>query len=276
MYNGKNRTPYVKDAFHDHIIPSHRPAEPEPERDPSALPMKKSSAPGSPVAVTKSPKLPGMTVSDDAEGEEGNDEAEANGEATTNGEGDKEHIVTPPPRPTSTSGGRQFVNPDKTGTKAGAHYSFKDVPGKGGCVVVRLKLTPSTVEEDPAILDEELFDDIIEERRVDADEFYGQIARGALSDDLRNIMRQALGGMMWNKQYYQYIQKEWMDGDPGQPPPPPERKWVRNRVSRVRIVAKERAHGRNGSTCTSTTSCPCRTSGSTRGSRRELRMLTCV
>ena len=236
MYNGKNRTPYVKDAFHDHIIPSHRPAEPEPERRPSALPMKKSSAPGSPVTLTKSPKLPGASVAED----EGDDEPEANDAANGN-DNEREHVVTPPPRPTSSRGGRQFVNPEKTGTKAGAHYSFKDVPGKGGCVVVRLKLTPSTVEEDPAILDEELFDDIIEERRVDADEFYGHIARGALSDDLRNIMRQALSGMMWNKQYYQYIQKEWMDGDPGQPPPPPERKWVRNRVSRVGRVSEK--HG---------------------------------
>lgn len=32
------------------------------------------------------------------------------------------------------------------------------------------------------------------------------------------------------KQFYQFIQKEWIEGDPGQPPPPPERKWVRNRV----------------------------------------------
>lgn len=38
------------------------------------------------------------------------------------------------------------------------------------------------------------------------------------------------------KQYYQYIQKEWMDGDPGQPPPPPERKWVRNKVC---VVSRE-------------------------------------
>jgi hypothetical protein len=37
--------------------------------------------------------------------------------------------------------------------------------------------------------------------------------------------------MSRSKQYYQYIQKEWMEGDSGQPPPPPERKWVRNRVS---------------------------------------------
>jgi hypothetical protein len=58
-------------------------------------------------------------------------------------------------------------------------------------------MTPSTPEEDPSILDEEMYDDTIEERRIDADEFYGRIARNSVSDDLRNIMRQALSGMLW-------------------------------------------------------------------------------
>lgn len=58
-------------------------------------------------------------------------------------------------------------------------------------------MTAATPDEDPAILDEELFDDNIEERRVDADEFYGCIARNSVSDDLQNIMRQALSGMLW-------------------------------------------------------------------------------
>ena len=89
---------------------------------------------------------------------------------------------------------------------------------------------PKLKQQLHAILDEELFDDNIEERRVDADEFYGCIARNSVSDDLQNIMRQALSGMLWTKQYYQYIQKEWIEGDPGQPPPPPERKWNRNKV----------------------------------------------
>jgi hypothetical protein len=96
-------------------------------------------------------------------------------------------------------------------------------------VVVRLKMTPNSPSEDPTILDEEAFDDNIEERRVEADEFYSRLGRGPLPDDLRSIMRQALAGMMWTKQYYQFIQKEWIEGDPGQPKPPPERKYVRNR-----------------------------------------------
>ncbi|WWC90864.1 uncharacterized protein L201_005801 [Kwoniella dendrophila CBS 6074] len=212
LYNGKNRTPYVKDAFHDHIIPSHRPTEPEAEKpNPAISPANKTS------------QLPPFKQADAV-----NEPNGASGSISVS-DSNVENIVEPPPRPESSHGGRQFVNPDKTGTKAGAHYTFKDVPGKGGCVVVRLKMTPNSPDEDPSILDEELFDDNIEERRVDADEFYGAISRGSISDDLRNIMRQALSGMLWTKQYYQYIQKEWMDGDPGQPPPPPERKWVRNR-----------------------------------------------
>ncbi|RXK38115.1 cytoplasmic protein [Tremella mesenterica] len=201
LYHGKNRTPYVKDAFYDHIIPSHRPAEPEPERSVNGLVTK------SPTSV-KNLKLPDGTP--------------AFSPKTDSDE------KSPPPRPIHPGGGRCFVNPEKTGTKAGAHYIFNAVPGKGGCVVVRLKMTPHSIEEDPSILDEELFDDNIEARRQDCDEFYECIARGSLSPDLRNIMRQALSGMLWTKQYYQYIQKDWIEGDPGQPAPPPERKWVRN------------------------------------------------
>ncbi|GHJ89324.1 hypothetical protein NliqN6_5726 [Naganishia liquefaciens] len=184
LYNGKNRTPYVKDAFHDYLIPSHRPT---------------------PAEIQK----------EKAKSSDTDDEAE--------------NIVPPPPRPSAEEEGKKFVNPEKFGTKAAAHYFFPQVPAKGGCVVMRLKLTQNTPEEDPSIDDEELFDDTVEDRRVDADEFYHRVCKGPLSDDMRNVLRQALGGMMWTKQYYQFIQKEWIEGDDGQPPPPPERKWIRNK-----------------------------------------------
>lgn len=184
LYGGNNATPYVKDAFHDHIIPSHRPA----------LPKKEKAAADDAADGTTTP-----TKADEAEEQE---------EDT-----------------------RTFVNPEKKGTKVGAHYEFRDVPANGGCAVVRLKLTPRTVEEDQNIVDEENFDMVVEERRMDSDEFYSRFNSGALSDDLRNIMRQALSGMLWTKQFYMFIQKEWIEGDPGQPAPPPERKWIRNRVS---------------------------------------------
>ena len=126
--------------------------------------------------------------------------------------------------------GPSFVNPEKTGTKSAAHYVFRDVPGNGGCAVVRLKITPLSARKDPSLVDEAIFDDNVEERRQEADEFYNSLSFGPTSDDLKQIMRQALGGMLWTKQYYRFIQKEWITGDPAQPAPPPERKYIRNRV----------------------------------------------
>ncbi|KAI0758346.1 Six-hairpin glycosidase-like protein [Irpex lacteus] len=84
-------------------------------------------------------------------------------------------------------------------------------------------------DEDPSIEDEGLFDDAIEERREEANEFYNGLVMGPISDDFRQIMRQAFGGMLWTKQFYQFIQKDWMEGDPKQPPPPHERQYIRNR-----------------------------------------------
>ncbi|EGO25801.1 hypothetical protein SERLADRAFT_448724 [Serpula lacrymans var. lacrymans S7.9] len=132
-------------------------------------------------------------------------------------------LCAPSPPPPS------FVNPEKTGTKSAAHYVFRDVPGHGGCAVVRMKLTPLSPSKNPDVEDDGLFDDTVEQRREEADEFYNSLVFGPISDDLKQIMRQALGGMLWTKQYYQFIQKEWIEGDPAQPPPPPERKHIRNK-----------------------------------------------
>ena len=125
----------------------------------------------------------------------------------------------------------EFVNPAKKGTKAASHYIFENVPGKGGCAVVRLKLTPWKPDQDPTLEDEVLFDDCMEERREEANEFYSALSGHDVSDDFKQIMRQALGGMLWTKQYYQFIQDQWINGDAAQPPPPPNRKYIRNRVS---------------------------------------------
>ncbi|KAF8606170.1 hypothetical protein BDV93DRAFT_469332, partial [Ceratobasidium sp. AG-I] len=199
LYGGVNAGPYVKDAFHDHIIPSHRPVEEE-ETGVQKSEVEIRTERGEDV---ESPKAPPLTPTARA-----------------------------PPRPwDDEKGERPFINPKNEGTKCGAQYVFKAVPPRGGCAVVRLKLTPRTPNEDASIWDEELFDDNVDARREDADEFYSRLASGSggITDDLRAIMRQALGGMMWSKQYYKFIHKEWANGDPAQPPPPPERKWVRNR-----------------------------------------------
>jgi len=109
--------------------------------------------------------------------------------------------------------------------------------------------------------DEVAFDGVIEERREEADEFYNSLVFGPMSDDFKQIMRQALGGMLWTKQYYHFVQKEWIEGDPAQPPPPPERKNVRNKVClREQLLVYIKPLARNGAICTSTIFFPCQTS----------------
>jgi hypothetical protein len=196
LYGGQNDSHYVKDAFHDHIIPSHRPLEPQ-EGEESFFTRHIRSRTAS--------QWGGSQISQDDAVEEG--------------------PCTPFP-----ANNTSFVNPNQTGTKAAAHYVFENVPGNGGCVVVRVKLTPLSLKKDPSLEDDGVFDDEVENRRQEADEFYSALVLGPMTDDLKQVMRQALGGMLWTKQFYQFIQKEWIEGDPAQPPPPPERKWVRNRV----------------------------------------------
>src|SRR5260221_9365123 len=45
---------------------------------------------------------------------------------------------------------------------------------------------------------------------------------------MRRVQRQALAGMLWNKQFYHYIVEQWLQGDPAQPLPPPQRRYGRN------------------------------------------------
>lgn len=226
LYGGQNRS-YAKDAFHDHIIPSHRPASDRPKVKLVKIPKSddQSSSKGSPD-LNEETKIEKPSSGVKSAGSDGSDSTTPTGKPSTPAEPDYIEVeeLEEPYVP------RQYVNPEMKGTKVGAHYVFKDVPPRGGCAVVRFKLTNKTSEEDPSIADEESFDIKLEERREDADEFYARFNPGSgLSEDLRNIMRQALGGMLWTKQFYYFVQKEWIEGDPGQPAPPPGRKWIRNK-----------------------------------------------
>jgi hypothetical protein len=118
------------------------------------------------------------------------------------------------------------INPRCHGTKCAAWYAFNDGGGvpPGECAVVRFRMSRRFDD----YLNEELLDDIIEQRRAEADEFFWRISPLPMTDDLRNIQRQALSGMLWTKQHYYFIWDQWANGDPGQPPPPEGRKAVRN------------------------------------------------
>jgi hypothetical protein len=113
------------------------------------------------------------------------------------------------------------VNAEQRGTKAAAHYRF-DVPAHGQ-VVVRLRLSA-----DAHALPFSSFDAVFDRRRREADAFYDRLQKG-MGDDERLVQRQALAGMIWSKQFFYYDVPQWLNGDPGQPAPAPERRRGRNR-----------------------------------------------
>ena len=115
------------------------------------------------------------------------------------------------------------VNPQRKGTKAAAHYALTIEPGEHR--IIRLRLCESETKTNP-FLD---FETTVAQRQVEADEFYATIIPRGLCGDDQNIMRQGFAGLLWSKQFYHYVIKEWLQGDPSNPPPPPERKNGRNR-----------------------------------------------
>ena len=123
-------------------------------------------------------------------------------------------------------GGRaDTVNPAREGTKAAAHYRFSLAPG--GTATLRLRLSAFAPGTGPGPFGPK-FEETMALRLGEADEFYRLVIPRKLSSEGRLVMRQALGGMLWTKQFYHYDVKRWLAGDPTQPPPPPERQDGRN------------------------------------------------
>ncbi len=119
------------------------------------------------------------------------------------------------------SGRTDAIAADGRGTRAAAWYRLK-VAARGEATI-RLRLTG--VDPPPAFAD---FGDILQLRREEADEFYAELQEGIVDPEMRRIQRQALSGLIWSKQRYRYDVERWLDGDPGQPPPPSERRSGRN------------------------------------------------
>jgi hypothetical protein len=98
------------------------------------------------------------------------------------------------------------VNPARTGTKGGLWY--QSVVPAGGTVTYRLRLCPD-LHDDPL----SVVDDVLEERRREADEFYAAIHPPQASEDEKLVQRQAFAGMLWSKQIYIFDVNVWLDGD---------------------------------------------------------------
>ncbi|TPX32847.1 hypothetical protein SmJEL517_g04123 [Synchytrium microbalum] len=124
------------------------------------------------------------------------------------------------------------VNPNKFGTKCAAWY--KATVPKGQAITIRVLLTPS--RDDAGMLRPKAFEDMFTKRIKEADEFYERIAPQHLSNEMRSVQRQAFAGLLWSKQFYHYNVEEWLNGDPGQPMPPKERKYGRNKDWRHVVI----------------------------------------
>jgi hypothetical protein len=123
------------------------------------------------------------------------------------------------------AGNKAAVNPAWSGTKAGALYELNIPAGGSAMVRVRLAKVDQASPGNPFAN----FDDLIAQRRREADEFYAGLQHDVSDADARLVQRQAFAGMIWSKQFFHCDIQEWLDGDPFQPPPPPERKHGRNK-----------------------------------------------
>jgi hypothetical protein len=122
------------------------------------------------------------------------------------------------------NGRKQAVNPERVGTKAGALHRL-EIPA-GEQAVLRLRLFAEKEAKGSAF--DADFDRTFDARIREADAFFAaRIPEGA-TDEERSLMRQGWAGLLWSRQLYHYVVKDWLEGDPAQPPPPPERKSGRN------------------------------------------------
>ena len=122
-------------------------------------------------------------------------------------------------------GRTEAVNPACNGTKCAPHITLE--LAAGGESVIRLRLY--STKRRPGELFGQNFDSVFQTRQREADEFYADTESYAdLGGPARAVARQAYAGLLWSKQFYNYVVSEWLEGDPAQPPPPPERDDLRN------------------------------------------------
>ncbi len=121
-------------------------------------------------------------------------------------------------------GDSEAVNPAGVGTKVAAWYRLI-VPARS-TITVRLRLR--RVEDSLPAAFGPGFEQIFERRVQEADEFYAARLPRRVTGEERNVLRQGYAGLLWSKQFYHYVVRDWLPGDPSQPPPPAGRIEGRN------------------------------------------------
>ncbi len=124
--------------------------------------------------------------------------------------------------------GAATVNPALTGTRLGLHYVL-DLAGHGEAeIVVRLA---ASVDEPAGVRDltpqppdvGSGARNVLAARRSEADAYHHGLLPDSATEAERRVHRQAVAGLIWTKQFYNFDVDRWLDGDPTQPEPPPSR-----------------------------------------------------
>jgi hypothetical protein len=124
------------------------------------------------------------------------------------------------------NGHKGAINPQRAGTKLGLHYAL-EIPA-GGSREIHLRLAKRSQAGTSSTALGTEFERTFSDRMHEADEFYDSIIPAESDPDTRNVMRQAFAGLLWTKQFYHYVVRQWLNGDPACPPPPEQRKHGRN------------------------------------------------
>ncbi len=99
------------------------------------------------------------------------------------------------------------VNPEQRGTKASAIYNLSI--GAKASSTIQLRLSKSTVDPQADSADQD-FDQILDLRKQDCDAFYLHVMPAGLNAEQQLVFRQAMAGMLWSKQFYNYDIAPWL------------------------------------------------------------------
>lgn len=109
-------------------------------------------------------------------------------------------------------GQKDAINPANHGTKAAADYALNIPPGETRVLRLRLRRAESSAPATDKIFAG--FDTLIDQRKKEADDFYASLSGGRLNKEQQRILRQALAGMIWTKQYYEFDVERWLNEHP--------------------------------------------------------------
>ena len=108
-------------------------------------------------------------------------------------------------------GDQNAVNPERQGTKVAAHYRLTVGPGESATVRLRLASQSAASKRGKAAAFGKPFDETLAVRQQEADDFYRSLTPPSATPDQAQVMRQALAGMLWSKQFFFFDGDNWLD-----------------------------------------------------------------